>query len=71
LEGVLKVITLAMRIAIAWTLLSLLSVALWALLLEVSRRFGSRPASRLAAREEQQLSAEIRAISADRRGTWN
>jgi len=33
LEGALKVLTLALRIAIAWTLLSLLFTAFWTLLL--------------------------------------
>ncbi len=65
LEGALKVLTLAMRIAIAWTLLSLLLTAFWVLLLEVGRRFGSRPASKPPAREEWQLSAEVWAIYAD------
>jgi hypothetical protein len=65
LEGTLKVLTLAVRIAIAWTLLSLLSTAFWVLLLEVGRRFGSRPASKPSAREERQLSADVRAIYAD------
>jgi len=65
MEGTLKLLTLAMWIAIAWTLLSLLSVAFWALLLEVRRRFGSTPTSKPSAREETQLSAEVRAIYAD------
>jgi hypothetical protein len=65
LEGALKVLTLAVRIAIAWTLLSLLLTAFWVLLLEVGRRFGSRPASKPPAREERRLSAEVRAIYAD------
>jgi hypothetical protein len=65
LEGALKVLTLAVRIAIAWTLLSLLLTAFWVLLLEVGRRFGSRPVSKPPAREERQLSAEVRAIYAD------
>jgi hypothetical protein len=65
LEGALKVLTLAVRIAIAWTLLSLLLTAFWVLLLEVGRRFGSRPAAKPPARDERQLSAEVRAIYAD------
>jgi hypothetical protein len=65
LEGVLKVLTLAMRIAMAWTLLSLLVTVVWCLLLEVGRRFGSRFASKPLAREEGQLSAEIRALYAE------
>jgi hypothetical protein len=65
LKGALEVVTLAMRIAIAWTLLSLLVTAFWVVLLEVGRRFGNRATSRPPAREEQQLSAEIRAIYAD------
>ena len=64
-EGALKVLTLAVRIAIAWTMLSLLLTAFWVLLLEVGRRFGSRPASKRPARKERQLSAEVRAIYAD------
>ena len=65
MEGALEVITLAMRIAIAWTLPSLLVTAFWAVLLEVGRRFGNRVTSKRPAREEQQLSAEVRAIYAD------
>jgi hypothetical protein len=67
------VITLAMRIAIAWTLLSLLLTALWVVVLEVRRRFGRRPTSKPPAPEEQeqQLSAEVRAIYLDRSGTWD
>jgi len=65
MEGVLKLLALAMRIAIAWTLLSLLLVAFWALLLEVGRRFGTRPASRPSALDERQLGAELRAIYSD------
>ena len=65
MEGPLKLLTLAVRIAIAWTLLSLLLVAFWVLLLEVGRRFGTTPASKPLAREERQLSAEVRAIYAD------
>jgi hypothetical protein len=65
------VITLAMRIAIAWTLLSLLLTALWVVLLEVSRRFGSRPTSKPAAPAGQQLSAEAQVIYPDRSRTWN
>jgi hypothetical protein len=65
MDSALKILTLAARIAIAWTLLSLVSTAFWVVLLEVGRRFGSRPASKRAARQEQQLSAEVRAIYAD------
>ena len=64
MEGALKVLTLALRIAIAWTLLSLLLTAFWVLLLEVGRRFGSRPASKPPALERQP-SAEVRAIYGD------
>ena len=53
MEGALKVLTVAVRIAIAWTLLSLLLTALWVLLLEVGRRFGSRPSSKPPAWEER------------------
>ena len=63
MEGAFKILTLAVRIAIAWTLLSLLFLACWALLLAVGRRFGSRRA--LPPREEPHLSAEVRAIYAD------
>ena len=65
MEGALKVLTLAVRIAIVWTLLSLLFTALWVLLLEVGRRFGSGPGSKPSAREERQLRADVRAIYAD------
>ena len=65
MEGPLKLLTLAVRIAIAWTLLSLLLVAFWALLLEVGRRLGTKPASKPCALEERQLSAEVRAICSD------
>jgi hypothetical protein len=65
LEVALKALTFAVRIAIAWTLLSLLSAAFWAVLLAVGRRFGNRPASKPPAQEERQPSAEVRAISAD------
>ena len=65
MEGALNLLTLAVRIAIAWTLLSLLLTAFWWLLQEVGRRFGTRPASKPSAREERQLSAEVRAIYAD------
>ena len=54
MEGVLKVFTVAVRIAIAWTLLSLLLTAFWVLLLDVRRRFGSRPSSKPPAWEERQ-----------------
>jgi len=57
-EGALNVLTLAMRIAIAWTLLSLLLTAFWLLLLEVGKRFASRSAPKPPA-EERQLSAEV------------
>ena len=63
-DGALKVLKLALRIAIAWTLLSVLLTALWALLLEAGRRFGSGPASKPTAQEEQQLSAEVMALYA-------
>src|SRR5215469_3324468 len=63
-DGALKVLKLALRIAIAWTLLSVLLTALWALLLEAGRRLGSGPGSKPVAREEQQLSAEVTALYA-------
>jgi hypothetical protein len=58
-------LTPAGRIAIAWTLLSSLLTAFWVLLLEFARRFGTRHAAKRSAREERQLSAEVRAIYAD------
>jgi len=61
----LKLLTLAARVAIAWTLLSLLLTALWWLLLQFGRRFGTRPASKPSAPGERRLSAEVRAIYAD------
>ena len=65
MEGALKLLTLAVRVAVAWTLLSLLLTAFWWLLLEFGRRLGTRPASKPSAPEERQLSAEVRAIYAD------
>lgn len=65
MEGAFKVLVLALRIAIAWTLLSLLFTAFWVLLLEVGRRFGSRPASKPFGRDKRQLSAEVIAIYGD------
>ena len=65
MEGALKALTLALRIAIAWTLLSLLLTTFWVLLLEAGRRFGGRPSSKPPARQERQLSAEVMAIYAD------
>ena len=64
MEGALKLVTLAVRIAIAWTVLSLLLATFWWLLLEVGRRFGTRSVSKHSAREERRLSAEVRAIYA-------
>ena len=61
-EGALKVLTLALRIAIAWTLLSLLFTAFWTLLLEVGRRFPSRPPSKPPVWEERPLSDQLRAV---------
>jgi len=60
-----KVLTLAVRIAIAWTLLSLLSITLWVLLLEVGRRFGIKPASKPSPSEQPQLSAEMNVLYSD------
>ena len=65
MDGALSLLTLAARIAVAWTLLSLLITAFWWLLLEFGRRFGSRPASKPSAREERELNAEVRAIYAE------
>ena len=65
MEGIFKVLTLAVRIAIAWTLLSLLSITLWVLLLEVGRRFGTKPTSEASPSEERQPSAEMSALFAD------
>jgi hypothetical protein len=62
LEGALKLLTLALRIAVAWTLLSLLFTAFWALLLEVGRRFPSRPPSKPPVWEERPLSDQLRAV---------
>jgi hypothetical protein len=58
LEGALKVLALALRIAIAWTLLSLVFTAFGALLVKVARRFLSRP----RVWEERQLSDQLRAV---------
>lgn len=65
MEGTHKVLTLAVQIAIAWTLLSLLLTAFWALLLKVGSRFGSRPRPEPVAWEERQQPAEISAIYGD------
>jgi hypothetical protein len=65
MEGPLRLLTLAVRIAIAWTLLSLLLTAFWCLLLVVGRRFGARPVSTPSAQRERQPSGEVRAIYAD------
>lgn len=65
MDGAFKLLTLAARIAVVWTLLSLLITAFWWLLLEFGRRFGSRPASRRPAHEERRVSADARAIYAD------
>jgi hypothetical protein len=65
MEGVLKVFALAVRIAIAWTLLSLLLTAFWALLVEVRRRFPSRPPSKSPVWEERQLSDQLQAVHED------
>ena len=62
MEGGLKVLKFAARIAVTWTTLSLALTACWWLLLAVGRRFGSRPPP---AREERQRNAEVRAIYAD------
>ena len=64
MDGVLKVFELALPIAIAWPLLSILSIAIWALLPEIGRRLRSRSASTPPARDERQPSAEVRAIYA-------
>jgi len=64
-DGALKVLEFALGIAIAWTMLSLLSLALWALLVEVGSRFGRRLASKPPALEKQPPSAEVRAIYAN------
>jgi hypothetical protein len=66
LEGALKVLMLAVRIAISWTLLSLLLTAVWVLFLAVGRQFGSKPASKPSGREERQVAADVTAIYADR-----
>ena len=62
MEGALKVLTLALRIAIAWTLLSLLLTAFGALLVEVGRRFPSRSPSKPPVWEKRQLSDQLRAV---------
>jgi hypothetical protein len=37
-EGALKVLMLALRIAVTWTLLSILLAACWVLIVEIRRR---------------------------------
>jgi hypothetical protein len=58
-------LTLALRVALAWTLMSLVLTAFWVLLLEVGRRFGSRPALKPPALQERQQSAQVTAIYGD------
>ena len=65
MEGAFRLLTLAVRIVIVWTLLSSILTAFWWLLLEIGRRFRTRPASKPSAPQEQPLSAEVRAIYAD------
>src|SRR5262245_38227185 len=60
-----RMLMLAVRIALAWTLLSLLLTGFWALLLEVGKRIGRRADSRLPTREYRPLSAELSAIYPD------
>jgi hypothetical protein len=65
MEGALKLLMIAVRIAAVWTLLSLLLTACWWLLLEAGRLFGSRSAAKNRARRKQQVSAEVTALYAD------
>ena len=46
-----RVLMVALRIAGAWTLLSLLTVGLWVLSLEFARRFGRKPVPQSPGRE--------------------
>ena len=46
-----KALMVALRIAGAWTLLSLLTVGFWVLSLEFARRFGSKFVPKLPGRE--------------------
>jgi hypothetical protein len=55
------VLMIALRLAMAWLLLSLLFTAFWALLLQVGRRFGNEPALNASAQDR----AGIRAIYGD------
>lgn len=69
-QGALKVLTLALQTAIAWTLLSLLLSALRALVREVWRRFGSRRTPNATTREErssevEERSSEVRVLYAE------
>jgi hypothetical protein len=46
-----RVLMVVLRIAGAWTLLSLLTVGFWVLSLEFARRFGNKPVPQLPGRE--------------------
>ena len=45
-----RVLMVALRIAGAWTLLSLLTVGFWVLSLEFAKRLGSKPVPKLPGR---------------------
>jgi hypothetical protein len=65
LHGVRRVLMLALRIAIAWTAVSLLCLALWVLLIELALRRRARQAPRPLGTSTQTLSEkEVEALLA-------
>jgi hypothetical protein len=60
-----RMLMLAFRIALAWTLMSLLLTAFWLLLLELGGGLGRGRASTTPAPEPRPLSAEVRAVYGD------
>jgi len=59
------VLTLALRITIVWTVLSVLFVSFCGLLMELGGRLRSKPAAQPSDGEDPELSAQLRAIYAD------
>jgi hypothetical protein len=59
------VLMLALRIAIAWTLLSFLFGACWVLLLQLGGRFGNKAGPEPSECEDRELTAHLRAVYGD------